>query len=130
MSVAPAWAEVEVGTDVDGFTTLPPVAVVCPPPMHAEKTTPEARAATGRSGKRTRRFLRLPRPSDKLSRGAVSGRPFRRRMSRELTLTPTRRRECLQRSECSLRSAESSGSSSSSSLCLCSLAFSRAGDNS
>ena len=55
--------------------------------------------------------------------------PFRRPTSRELTFTPTWRRECLQRSECSLRSAESFGSSSSSLLCLCSLAFSRAGDN-
>ena len=86
--------------------------------------------ATRESGKRTRRFLRLRRPGDKLSRGAVSGRPFRRPMSRELTLTPTRRRKCLQRAECSLRSAESFGSSSSSSLCLCSLDFSRAADNS
>ena len=55
--------------------------------------------------------------------------PFRRPTSRELTLTPTWRRECLQLSECSLRSAESSGSSSSLLLYLCSLASSRAVDN-
>jgi hypothetical protein len=45
-----------VGADVDGLTTPLLVALVCPPPMHAVRTTPEARAATGRSGKRTRRF--------------------------------------------------------------------------
>src|SRR5215216_4406977 len=55
-------------------------------------------------------------PPDQPSDDGLRELSFRRPNSRELTLKPTRRQECLQRSECSLRSGVSSGSSWSSFL--------------
>src|SRR6185503_9542488 len=68
----------------------------------------------------------LPQPSGSRPARAVRSQTH---TSRKLTLTLIWRRECLHRSECFVRSAESFGSSSSSLLCLCSLAFSRPVDN-